>query len=419
MAYNKTFKILLINPVTKRYFWGNSYFPSLGLPLMAAYTPENIEVSIIDEAQSALDLDKLPDADLIGISTLTASAGRAYEIADAYRRIGKKVVMGGIHASSLPEEALTHADSVVVGEGDNLWSKVIADFEKENLKKIYSALGNPPTMQETPMPSWHLVEKGARDRNMQIVLPVQAGRGCPNKCNFCNVPEMFGRAYRTRNISDVIDEIATVKEKMFLLIDDNLLASVKFAKALLAQMVPLKKEWMGLASLAHLNDDEILKALSDAGCRYLFIGFETTNPQNIQKINKSVNKISQYSEIINKIHSYGMKVIGSFIVGLDHDDDSVFEDIYTFIDQNDIYVPIVNILTPYPGTELFLSLKEQNRIISYDWSRYSCDEVVYLPRNMSAETLQLRHHELVKALSGRAKNKFSGRQKKDYSLYDF
>lgn len=406
----------MINPVSKRFHWGNIYFPSLGLPLLAAMSPEWMEIEIIDEFQTPLK--RYPLADIVIISVLTASAPRAYEIGDHYRSIGIPVVMGGIHVSVLPKEALGHADTVIVGEGDYVWEQVMEDFRKGEMKRVYTS-PKKEKLHTMPSPRWDLIKMGGRGGNREVIYSVQAGRGCPSGCNFCNVPTVFGRGYRKRDINEVLRDIENVQGRKVLMIDDNLIANPQFAKELLRGMIPLEKEWFGLASMAYLKNDLILDLLQESGCRYLFIGFESTDANNIKLLGKGVNKTENYSEIIKKITSRGIKIIGSFIVGLDYDTERVFQDIYDFVGQNDIYVPIVNILTPYPGTELYKGLKEQGRIITEDWNLYSCDEVVFEPKRMSAQTLKEKHHQLTQELLKGSRERFMGRGKKGYSIYDF
>lgn len=410
----KKIRILLINPVTKRYFWNQFYFPSLGLPLLAALTPGEIDVRIIDETENTLI--EYPEADIVGISVLTASAKRAYEIADIYRHRGTTVVLGGIHVSSLPDEAVQHADSIVIGEGDPVWLQILEDYKQDRMKQIYR-VGFNSDISELPGPRWDLIEANVKGKN--IIYSVQAGRGCPNKCNFCNVPEVFGRKYRTRPIEKIITEIKEIQKTKLLILDDNLIANIQFAREFLNELIPLKKEWMGLASLANLNREDIIKLLAESGCKHLFIGFETINPDNISIINKKVNKVTQYGEVIKKLQNYGIKIIGSFIVGMDYDDEGVFDQIYEFILNKDIYIPIVNILTPYPGTKIFEQFKAEGRMLTYDWSKYSCDEVVFQPKKMSPETLKEKHEKLHYNIVSLLRSKFSQKQKRSYSIYDF
>lgn len=408
-------KLLLINPVTKSSFWGNFHFPSLGLPLLAALTPDLYNVEIIDEAQKPIST--FPYADVVAISVLTATANRAYVIGDHYMSLGIPVIMGGMHVSALPEEALHHCNTVIVGEGDDIWREVLQDIESGNLKRLYNVKQR-PTLQQSPIPRWDLIRKG-NVRGTEIIYSVQAGRGCPNACNFCNVPEMFGKNYRKRIINDVIKEIELLNVNRFLLIDDNLLADITYAKELLRNLAELKKEWFGLASLMHLENDEILRLLEAAGCKYLFIGFETTNDDNLNSVGKYVNRKKNYEEIVNKIQSHGIKIIGSFIVGLDYDDVSVFDSIYEFINKNKLYIPIVNILTPYPGTKIYKQFEQENRMISYDWNSYSCDEVVFIPNKMTVDELKNNHEILAREILKLAKSNFVKTKKTGYGVYDF
>lgn len=416
MAYQETKKLLMVNPVSKRFSWGNVHFPSLGLPLLAASGPDWLDIELVDEFQTALN--SYPYADLVAISVLTAAAVRAYEIGDHYRELGIPVVMGGMHVSALPDEALLHADAVVIGEADELWALVLDDFKEGRLKRLYSSTTK-PDVSLLPQPRWDLVRAARRDQTKEPIYSVQAGRGCPGGCTFCNVPDFFGRVYRRRNLESVLRDIEAVGRSRLLMVDDNLLAGRDFARELLSALKDLGKEWFGLSSLAYLDNDEILDALAASGCRHLFIGFETSSQENLAEVGKGSNMKRDYAGIIRRLNERGIRVIGSFIVGLDHDTEAVFDEMYDFIERNDIYVPIVNILTPYPGTRLRTKLEAEGRIISNDWSRYSCDEVVFKPKLMSPETLKERHHGLSEALLKRSRQRFSSGTEKSYGIHDF
>ncbi len=394
-------RISLINPRPTSFWWKNFYFPSLGLLILEALTPPGFEVTIFDEAnQKFVDFK---EADLVGISVLTASARRAYEIADQYRQMGIPVVLGGVHVSALPEEAALHADSVVLGEADNIWPKLLKDFEAGKLEKRYQ-VEKYPSLQGLPQPRWELIDGPAYWPPQGNLYSVQATRGCPNSCNFCNVTRMFGRNFRTRPIPEVIKELESIPIPRITIIDDNILGHPGYAKELLTAMIPLEKRWVCQASLSKASEEDILKLLQASGCQYLHIGIETINPQNINFINKRINKTEEYRESIKRIHDHGIQIIGSFIIGLDFDDESVFEAILNFIQTNKIFLPIINILTPFPGTELFQKFQSENRILTHDWSRYNCKEVVFQPKSMTPEKLQSGHSmlltETLKVFSG-------------------
>ena len=371
-------------------------FPCLGLPWLAALTPSNIEVKIIDEVHGLIQ--DYEEADLVGITAWTMHARRAYKIADVYRQKGIPVVLGGIHFSFLPEEAAPHANSVVVGEAEEIWPNLLKDFQANQLKPLYKAPGY-PSLDGLPIPRRDLMDGPGYRPPRGILNAVQATRGCPFACNFCCVTQMFGRTLRTRPIPGVIDELETIDATAVAIIDDNIIGNLKYAKELFTEMIPLEKKWTSQASISIARHDDLLKLAAESGCTSLYIGIETINPTNIIDINKKINKVEEYEDAIKKIHNHGIKIRGSFIVGLDDDDESTFDDIFDFINHNHIDYPTVGIMTPLPGTQLFEKLKKEGRILTYDWNKYNLNEVVYKPKKMSPEKLYSLYLQLYKNIA--------------------
>jgi radical SAM superfamily enzyme YgiQ (UPF0313 family) len=379
-------KVLLVVPGwSPSNLWGQIgfKFPPLSVLTLAASTPEDVEVSIVDENLEGICYEV--DADLIGITVMTPQAVRAYEIADEFASKGKKVVLGGFHVSHLPEEALNHADAVVIGEGDRIWKEVINDFQESRLKKIYKDNGL-VLLSEIKIPRRDLVnEKGYLFTNT-----IQTTRGCPFQCEFCSVSSFFGRSYRTRPIPNVIEELTRLRQKsIFLfLVDDNLVGNRSYAKMLFEEMASLKFKWASHAPLSFVNDEELLKLASQSGCIALFVGFESLIPENLSLMEKPTNAKISPVEAVKKFHDHGIGILASFILGYDHDTPDTFEKILDFCDQVKMDGAIFPILTPYPGTLLRKRLKGEERILTDQWDLYDMEHVTFLPRGMSPEKLQ-------------------------------
>jgi radical SAM superfamily enzyme YgiQ (UPF0313 family)/anti-anti-sigma regulatory factor len=385
-------RIKLIDPALKESHMKHTrkvvqaiWFPRLSLPLLAALTPLEHEVAITDETVEALDMNET--VDLVGIGAMSTYIPRAYEIADAYREKGVPVVMGGIHASFMPEESLQHADAVVVGEAENVWEQVLEDAAKGRMKGIYKS-DRPANINRIPMPRLDLLK-----RNLYMTAnSLQTTRGCPFSCDFCSVAEFFGNTYRFRPVEQVVAEVQQLKErfdaKFVAFVDDNIVGNKKYAKELFRALIPLNIKWGSQGSLTMANDDELMKLAQKSGCVSMFIGIESLSETTLRAANKKFNRVTAYEESIKKIHDHGIMINGGFIFGFDTDDEGVFERTVEFVLKNRITLPTYHILTPLPGTKLFYKLKTEGRIFDYDWSKYNSGNVVYTPKLMPPETLQ-------------------------------
>lgn len=380
-------KLLLILPKSERGYWGKvsksgkAGFVRLSLPAIAALTPSHWDVEILDARTTRVDFDK--KADLVGITAYTAEIPSAYAIADGFRNKGIKVVMGGIHVSALPDEALGHADSVVVGEAESVWEGLLRDLEGGELKPVYRAEGL-IEMTNMAVPRRDLLNRSIYTSFNSL----QATRGCPYKCEYCAVTAFFGNKFRTRPVSEVIEEIRGFDTRDFFFVDDNITGQPKYAKELFRSLKPLKRIWGGQTTINFAKDDELLSLYAESGGKYAFIGFETLSESNLKKMNKAWNSPNAYKEAIKKIHRAGINIIGSFIFGLDEDDASVFEKTFDFIMENNVDAAQFHILTPFPGTELYREMDRQGRITDRDWAKYHTGEVIFTPKNMTAEELQ-------------------------------
>lgn len=358
--------------------------PPLGLAMVAALTPPDVEVLLTDENVAAIDFQE--EVDLVGITVLTITAQRAYEIASIFRSRGIKVVLGGIHASFLPDEAGQHADAVVIGEAEETWPRLIADFKANRLQKRYEQ-GEHLPLNNLPVPRRDLFTKGA----YLIKNTLAATRGCPYSCSFCSVSSFFGRTYRCRPVQDVVKELDTFNGgKYFFFVDDNIIGNPEFAKDLFRAMIPYKVKWFGQASVTIAKDDELLELAAASGCIGLLIGFESISPANLKTVGKKINVVDEYQVVIRKIHSKGIGIHGFFITGLDEDKEDVFERTVHFAQKMKLESAGFAYPMPLPGTEFYDSLNKEGRIITKEWSRYA-DEIVFEPKLMSRQALQSGH----------------------------
>lgn len=377
-------KILLINPGRERKAHSHQrmkgLFPPLNLGIVAACTPRGHQVEIGDEHISEVDLQA--DADLVGITVMTAFAPRAYQLAEAFRKRGIPVVLGGMHPSALPEEARAYADSIVIGEAEKIWAQLIKDAENGKLKPYYRS-EHYPSLEGAPIPR--------RDfwRASDYYLPqtVQTTRGCPFSCDFCAVSNFFGKTYRLRPVSEVIQEVRGLPGKIIVFVDDNIVGNPRYAKELFTQLIPLKKYWISQGSLNMAGDEELLSLAAKSGCLGMFIGLESLSPECLKSVGKNVNLVNM-KEAIKKIKKYGIAIEGAFVFGFDHDEESVFERTLNFAEDLRLEGAQFGVLTPFPGTRLYQTLEKANRIIDRDWSKYTVNRVVYQPLLMSAQRLQ-------------------------------
>lgn len=360
-------------------------FPKpLTIPILVALTPKKHSFEVIEGMYGDINFDG--DYDLVGITFTTQYAIAAYEIADEFRRRGKTVVLGGWHTSALPGEAKQHADGVVVGEAEETWPQLLNDFEIEKLKPFYE-----PVRPVDPMLIPHPINVYPSGSH----LGVQATRGCPHGCEFCSITNMkFGNIFRMRPVSDVIDEIKTMP-RSFNFHDNSLTINPEYTKRLFREMKELDKKFSCFGNIDVLGrDEELLKLASDAGCVSWLIGFESVSQESIDAVGKKTNKVKEYAEHVKKIHDYGMSILGSFVFGFDNDKLDIFDTTKEMVDYCEIDLPDAMILTPLPGTPLFNRLDLEGRILTKDWSKYNFVNVVFQPKQMSAEELGIGTKQL-------------------------
>jgi radical SAM superfamily enzyme YgiQ (UPF0313 family) len=352
--------------------------------MIAALTPPEVEVSLTDENITDIDFQK--ETDLVGITAMTITAQRAYDIADTFRARGVKVILGGSHPSALPEEASQHADAVVIGEAEGIWSNVIEDFKANKLQRMYSQRKR-PRLVNLPIPRRDLFAEGA----YYFRNTISATRGCPYACSFCSVTSFFGHTYRCRPVEEILKEIETLNHKKFIgFVDDNIVGNPKFAKELFRALTPYKIRWVAQASITIARDDELLKLAAASGCVMLLIGFETLSQAGLAALGKKINVVDEYETAIKKIHSHSIAIHGFFILGLDEDGEDVFERTLRFTQKMRLESAQFAWPVPYPDTALCESLDKAGRVVTKDWSQYQSN-IVFEPNLMSRELLQKGH----------------------------
>jgi len=280
----------------------------------------------------------------------------------------------------MPEEAIQHCNSVVIGEAEGIWPKVLRDIESRKLNKFYKRNGF-VSLENLPLPRRDLL----RRKSYLMFNTIETARGCPFHCNYCSVSTFFGHTYRYRPVTEVLREIETLKGILIFLVDDNIVGMPKRTKILFKALIPYKRKWIGQASLTIARDTELLKLAARSGCVGLFIGFESLSQESLEEAGKKMNVVKRYADDIKKIHDHGIAIHGAFIFGFDHDDESVFERTVDFVKRNHLDSASFSALTPFPGTPVYRKLLNENRIVTKDWSRYST--AVFTPKLMSLEKL--------------------------------
>jgi len=379
-------KILLIAPASgawngisrKRFFNGKTFrFSMLSLLTVAQLCPEDAQIRIVDEQVERIPYQE--DFDIVGVTFMTALASHAYKIAASFRKRRIPVVFGGFHTTLNPDEALEHADTIVVGNASGAWDVLLEDLRGGRLKRKY--VGNPDGKVPLFLPR-HLVKKS----HYATVNATYATMGCNNRCHFCSITAFHHAKQHQRDIDDVITEISSFKESFFVFVDDNLTQDRKYVNELLQRLIPLKKKWVTQASLDIAGDADLLQLLRKAGCIGLFIGLETLNESALQEQEKFCNSPEKYKEAIARIHQQGIFVEAGIMFGFDTDKPDVFQKTLKLLDKIGIDAIQVSILTPLPGTPLHERMKY--RIFDNKWEHYDYRHVVYYPQQMSTDHLQ-------------------------------
>lgn len=378
----------LTDQVKKLFRLGKTnYTPPLPLLILAAVTPPDIEIIVIDERLEPVNTSI--NVDLVGISVVTRAAYHAYALADEFRKKGVTVVLGGIHPTILTEEALVHADAVVRNQGEKAWPELLMDFRNGSLKRVYEG-GLNIDVDELPVPRRDVLS------NSQFYLTTKvltATRGCPYSCTFCTIGAAIGKEYRTRTISKILNEIESIPGRFLIFLDDNLGVDVGFTKELFNALIPLKLKWAGAISLDALEDDELVRLAGRSGCSSLGVGFESLETETLRFMGKTrYNKPHLYRTLIRRLHDNGIPILGYFILGYDADTLDTYVRLADFIEDTAIEMPSINTLIPYPGTPIARFLEKEGRILTKNWDLYDTagGYVVYKP-------FKVTPHELVES----------------------
>ena len=356
----------------------------LTLGTLAGLTPPDVEVEVFDDRIEEINYDS--PSDLVGISVKTFTARRAYQIADEFRKRGVPVILGGHHPTLLPEETLQYADSILMGEAEGVWDDVLADVKHGRLKQRYS---QPLTV---PFENVKVNRDVFAGKKYLPVGMVETTRGCPFSCNFCSVTTFFGRSFRHRPPKEVVAEIESLEKKFVFLVDDNIVADKEAAKELFRALIPLKIRWISQASLTMTKDRELMRLMHESGCAGVLTGIETISRANLKQIHKSWNTVGiGYDEALKIARDNGISIVGSFILGMDDDTPESLNELLEFTIHEKFFAVLFNLLTPYPGTQLYNQFLEEGRLTRQQWwldSEYTYGSVVFTPKNISAHDLE-------------------------------
>ena len=380
------FRITLIEP-TRNNVDGiplksrGTLVPTMTLPYLAALTPPEFSVRIIQEAKEDIDFEDRPD--LVGITSVTLHVSRAYAIADEFRRRGVPVVMGGVHATLNPEEARAHADTLILGEAELTWPRFLRDFAAGVPRLLYDA-ERPPTLEGLPVPRWDLLRDwhtsqlrgvlkfltyltAPRNIFLRPVVTIQTSRGCATNCDYCTVTRFFGARTRYRPIGEIVEEIKTLGARFVFFTDDNLFASPEHARELFTALMSLRMNWIGFAPITVGERPDLLQLARASGCSILLLGIETLSSESLASVNKKINRPEDYAWNLAAIHRAKILSVALFMFGFDNEGPDAIARTYNFIMANRIPIAIFSTLTPYPGTRVYARLKREGRLHEEAW----------------------------------------------------
>ncbi|MCC6151128.1 MAG: B12-binding domain-containing radical SAM protein [Planctomycetes bacterium] len=386
-------RLTIIHPCIGRFAGDRSYIRTwqmepLPAATLAGLTPAGVTIRFYDDRMEEIPYDE--PTDLVAISIETYTARRAYQIASEYRRRKIPVVMGGFHASLMPDEVARHAESVVIGEAEVLWPRVIDDARHGTLQKFYRTEGRPALSGIRPD---RAIFQGKRYLKVGLI---ESGRGCHFKCDFCAVQTVFKQTQNRRPIDDILDEVRRVKEyaKLIFFVDDNITSNMAQAKEFYRALIPLKVRWVSQSSINAAHDEEFLTLLKQSGCQGVLIGFESMEAANLKAMDKGFNLMrGGFERAMENLHRHAIRVYGTFVFGYDHDTPDSFDSAVRFAKEQGMYIAAFNHLTPFPGTPLYARLQAENRLLYESWwldDEYRYNRIPFVPRCMSAEDLQ-RH----------------------------
>jgi radical SAM superfamily enzyme YgiQ (UPF0313 family) len=376
--------------------------PSLGLLTLAGMTPDEHECRYIEIPDLQAENGALEAFDLVAISSYSAQIDEAYELALRYRALGTPVVMGGTHVTALPREAQKYVTSVIIGEGEPVWLQILSDAENNRIKIFYDARALNYSLADAPMPAFELLDISKYNR-----LTVQTSRGCPHNCEFCAGSNLISSCYKQKPIAKVlaeIDRICEIWPNPFIeFADDNSFVNKAYWKALLPELKKRRIKWFTETDLSVAEDPELLKLMRESGCAQVLIGFESPTKAPLKELEQNSNwkqdQFERYKQTIRTIQSYGITVNGCFIIGLDGQTTEVFDQIYDFVRDIELYEVQITILTPFPGTALYERLKKANRLIEpTNWKKCTLFDLNFRPSGMTGEELRIGFQQLAMKL---------------------
>ena len=383
-------RIVLISPKGPLYrhrggIWRRSLrYQPLTLTTLASLVPPelNADVRLIDEGIDEVDPDRI-DADLVGMTVITGTATRAYELAAGFRAKGATVVLGGPHVTLVPDDAAPHAHSVVVGYAEDTWPQLLRDFARGAIRPRYDQSPD-LSLADRPFPRRDMLPK-----NRFLTQHVfEATRGCVHNCDFCVVPTAWGRKPLQKPVEDVVADIRQFGSRKLIFVDLNIIADTEYARRLFAALVPLNVQWYGLATVLLADDLPLLELAARSGCRGLLMGLESISPQNLRSSRKGFNSPDDYGRVVERLHEHGIALQGCFVFGLDQDTPDVFLKTARFAVEARIDLPRFAIATPFPKTGLYNRLESEGRILTRNWELYDGQHVVFRPLKMSVDELQ-------------------------------
>jgi radical SAM superfamily enzyme YgiQ (UPF0313 family) len=389
---------LLINPFYPKdpyaSFGKHVLTPTLALTSFAATTPQSWRVAYWDEnlLQGAPPWNPMPQ--VVGITVHLTFARRAYELAHWFRSRGSKVILGGLHVLSCPDECAPHADSLALGDGVQLWPQIIADIESGNLRPRYYA-GYESDYRQDPVPRRSMLPRSSFLTTTSLI----ATRGCHNRCNFCYLAtEGLRMPYRMRDPQQVAAEFRADGQPYAVFIDNNLGSRREYLQALCTALMPLEKIWSAAVTIDITDDLQLIRDMALAGCTGVFIGFESLSDQNLLNARKKTPKPAEYARRVRMLHDHGIQVNGSFVLGFDHDHNDVFARTANWVEENRLECATFHILTPYPATPLFQQMESEGRLLHRDWSLYDTAHAVFRPKHMTPEDLEYGYQWIYRRL---------------------
>lgn len=387
-------KIALISPKGPLYrarggiFKKSLRYQPLTLTTLAALVPEDLEAEIELYDEGIEPVPYTVDADLIGMTVITGTASRAYELSKQFRAQGKIVVLGGPHVTLLPKEAAEHADAICIGYAEDSWPQLLRDYVRGELQPVYAqapsfSLDRP----NMPFPRRDMFER----QNFLTQAVFEATRSCVHDCEFCVAPAAWGRKQYQKPVDWVIRDIQQFGQKKLIFVDLNLISDKNYARELFTRLIPLNVQWFGLSTVLLAHDRELMELVARSGCKGLLLGLETVTPASLHDAKKRFNGSVDFKQVIADLHSLGISVQGCFVFGLDHDTPDSFDATVEFALDAGVDLPRFAVLTPFPGTPLFTRLEREGRILTREWELYDGQHVVFQPKNMTVQELAFGH----------------------------